>query len=125
MERRVTKSARTNHTEVYRSMGIPLWKMENSCCLFLMRNQAKHVNICIPLQLKFNSVSLRRAQCVGHRNNSVWKKTDTRRKKCRGWSNALENRPGQSVEDWNTKVALTAMEGDICHLHWNPGENQS
>jgi len=64
-----------------------------------MRNQAKHVKICIPLQLKFNSVSLRRAQCVGHHNNSVWKKPDTRRKNCMGWSNALENLPGQSVED--------------------------
>lgn len=94
VERRVMKTARTNHTEVYRSMGTPLWKMENSCSLFLMRNQAKHMKTCIPPQLKFNSASLRRAQCVGHCKNSVWKKTDTRKKNCRGRSNILENLPG-------------------------------
>lgn len=57
-------------------MGTPLWKMENPCNLFLMRNQAQHVTICIPPLLKFNNVPLRRARCVGHRNNSVWMKTD-------------------------------------------------
>lgn len=45
--------------------------------------------------MKFNSVLLMRAQRVGHRNNSVWMKTDTR-KNCR--LNALENLPEQSAE---------------------------
>lgn len=120
----VTMNARTNHTEVYISMGTPLWKMEHSCSLFLMRNQAKHMKICIPPQLKLNSVSLKRTQCVGHHSNSVWKKTDTRRKSCKGWSNALENLPRQSVDDWNTEVTLTTMDGNICYLHWHPVENQ-
>lgn len=117
VERRVTKAARTNHPEVYRVLGTPSWKMENSCSLFLTRNQAQHVKICIPPQLKFNSVPLRRAQCVGHRNNSVWTKTDTR-KNCRGWSNALENLPEQSAEAWKRKVRIIVMGGSVCCLCW-------
>lgn len=93
----VRKTARTNLPEVYRAMGTPVWKVENSCRLLLTRNQAQHVKICIYPQLKCNSVPLMRAQRVGHRNNSVWMKTVTR-KNCRGWLSALENLPEQSAE---------------------------
>lgn len=63
MERRGTKTARTNHTEVYRSVEHHYGKQKIHAACFSWDTNLKPMKICVSLQLKINSAPLRSAQC--------------------------------------------------------------